>query len=264
MRARGFAVTIVALAGLAVAANAVAATRVVATDGLGTAADCSASVPAFSVIQDAVNASANGDTIKVCPGLYAAAVLVDKRLTILGRSTTVYATSCQSYNPNPAIDAIIEPDPLLPGQPQFTLAANGAALRSLVLRNNVSSPAILTDPSFSGFVVDRDLITNNAIGALVDTPATGAFGSNITTSCFRSNNGPGSLVGLGFGVYSDDTAVNVGIQASTFAANNTAAVQIDGVTAATTVSVTGNKSYGDNLFESLRNSTTSSITGNIA
>src|SRR5262245_23478375 len=62
-----------------------AATRVVDADGFGTASDCDAASPAFSSIQDAVNAAAPGDTIFICPGSYDEQVVVTTdNITIQG------------------------------------------------------------------------------------------------------------------------------------------------------------------------------------
>jgi Right handed beta helix region len=69
-------------------ASASAATRAVDDDGQATPRNCDASDTASTTIQGAVDASAAGDTIVVCPGTYAEQVTVpaDKdRLTLVSR-----------------------------------------------------------------------------------------------------------------------------------------------------------------------------------
>lgn len=60
-------------------------TWVVDADGAGSAADCNSSGPAITTVQAAINAAAPGDTVFVCPGIYAEQVVIGKdNLTLLG------------------------------------------------------------------------------------------------------------------------------------------------------------------------------------
>ena len=87
-------------------ASASAATRAVDDDGQATPRNCDASDPASPTIQGAVDASAAGDTIVVCPGTYTEQVTVpaDKdRLTLVSRERRqaiikAPATSNATYN----------------------------------------------------------------------------------------------------------------------------------------------------------------------
>jgi hypothetical protein len=65
------ALAMVGLLGLRSAAPVAAGdTLVVDDDGQGSAADCDATVGAYSTIQAAIDAASDGDTISVCPGTY--------------------------------------------------------------------------------------------------------------------------------------------------------------------------------------------------
>lgn len=59
-----------ALSLIAVPASAAGKVRVVDNDGKGSATNCDATTKAFSKIQKAIDASAAGDIVKVCPGTY--------------------------------------------------------------------------------------------------------------------------------------------------------------------------------------------------
>src|SRR5690606_37215124 len=59
-------------------------TLVVDDDGFASETDCDSPFPAYATIQSAINAAANGNTIKVCPGTYAENLIVDKKLTLQG------------------------------------------------------------------------------------------------------------------------------------------------------------------------------------
>ena len=74
-----------------------AATLVVDDDGMASATDCNATIPAYPTIGAAVAAANPGDTIKVCPGLYAEQVFIGtnasnvvlNNLTLLGAQASV-------------------------------------------------------------------------------------------------------------------------------------------------------------------------------
>lgn len=64
---------------------------VVDDDGLGSAANCNDSTPAFSTIQSAANAAPAGSTIRVCAGDYPERVSTNKNLNFLGPQAGVDA-----------------------------------------------------------------------------------------------------------------------------------------------------------------------------
>jgi len=75
---------------LPTAATAQGATRVVDDDGRASGVSCEAASPAPASIQAAINLSGSGDTILVCPGLYAEQLkIVAKSLTIRGVTSGV-------------------------------------------------------------------------------------------------------------------------------------------------------------------------------
>src|ERR1044072_1529126 len=59
-------------------ASVASAQQVVDDDGMGTPTNCSATNPAFTSIQAAVNATLANGTITVCPGTYDEQVVISK------------------------------------------------------------------------------------------------------------------------------------------------------------------------------------------
>src|SRR5437773_5093930 len=92
-----------------------AATLVVDDDGMASATDCNATTPAFPTISLAVAAASPGDTIKVCPGLYAEQVTIGtnasnvvlNNLTLLGAQAGVDART-RPFVPDPTTQSIID------------------------------------------------------------------------------------------------------------------------------------------------------------
>ena len=106
MKRSTLAVVAMAMSLTAVSSASAATTRAVDDDAQATARDCNARTPASPTIQGAVNASAPGDTIIVCPGTYVEQVTVPAgkdRLTLISsvrRQAIIKApaTSDLSYN----------------------------------------------------------------------------------------------------------------------------------------------------------------------
>src|SRR5262245_34296795 len=60
--------------------------RIVDDDGLGSSVSCDDGAPAFATIGSAIAASADGDTVLVCPGIYA------EHIDFSGKAITVQST----------------------------------------------------------------------------------------------------------------------------------------------------------------------------
>ena len=73
--------------GVSQPAGATGTTRYVSTSAVGSDTSCSS--PGYSTIQSAVTAASSGDTIVVCAGTYAGAVVNAKALTFQGANIGV-------------------------------------------------------------------------------------------------------------------------------------------------------------------------------
>lgn len=108
---------------------------VVDDDGRATATDCSASQRTYATLQAAVNASAAGDTILVCPGVYNEQVVVTtSNLTILGsgmqntflRPSAVQVNSVGSFDQFPMAPILLVSD------------ASGVTIKNLTLDGSLA------------------------------------------------------------------------------------------------------------------------------
>jgi hypothetical protein len=173
---------VIAIGVAAVTSHARAATLVVDDDGRGTAADCNSAALAFWNLQAAINAAQPGDTIVICPGLYAGGpadsrcqttyppcaegqnATVNKSLTIVGARSeeTTYVDQCRTFMPSPVTDTVIQP--LDPSLPILSIAADNVVVRGIVFEQ--AATAVSTSASFSGigYTVDRNLIRDNNVG----------------------------------------------------------------------------------------------------
>src|SRR3989442_12705615 len=134
-----------------------AATLVVDDDGFASATDCNALTPTFMTISAAVAAASHGDTIKVCPGLYAEQVFIGtnassvvlNNLTLLGAQAGVDART-RPFLPDPTTQSIIE-HPC--GPVQFmadNLELNGFTVQGSILPDPCFLSGIWSNPGFSG------------------------------------------------------------------------------------------------------------------
>lgn len=108
-------------------------------------------------IQEAVDEAQPGSVIRVCPGLYAESVAVDKPLEIRGQLDAVEGLDC--FAPNLGTlsadeQAIVDP----PGDTAigFTLAADDVRLAGFVIQGG--SIGVTTSDEYSGYRVDHNLM----------------------------------------------------------------------------------------------------------
>jgi len=96
--------------GVSQPAGATGTTRYVSTSGRRSDTSCSS--PGYSTIQSAVTAASSGDTIVVCAGTYAGAVVNAKALTFQGANIGV-AGATQS-GPESIVSVLASPTPMSP------------------------------------------------------------------------------------------------------------------------------------------------------
>ena len=136
------------LAGLVAAPNATARTWIV--DKIPDLASCPAGSADFMTIQEAVDAAAPGDVIKVCPDIYPEDVLIPKTLTLKG------AKAGTSGVDRPVIDLTTEASTL----GSFTIQAPQVVIDGFTVTLGVLPGSIAITVKTAGH---RSVITNNVI-----------------------------------------------------------------------------------------------------
>lgn len=173
----------------------------------------------YTSIQAAVNAAKPGDTVHVYPGLYSEVVTIDKRLTLVGSGPA----SARDRNGDPTQESIVQgvnSDPL----GILNLRADKVALRGFTVQGNTQGPGVFTDPAFSGYDVEDNLIwKNNPAGDPVpNTPSgglhlnsSGKYLTEVRGNAFEDH----TAESFGDGVYTELTIRNARIEGNYFAGN---------------------------------------------
>src|SRR3954468_5295156 len=122
----------------------------------------------FTSIQAAVDAAHPGDTIRVRPGLYNEAVVVDKKLTLTG----AFAPSKPGANDpatNPAKASIVDP---LGSGIGFSLTANDIILQGFTIENvdgDTDSVGVSVGATTTGDKVIANVIQDNTFGIYLNS-----------------------------------------------------------------------------------------------
>jgi hypothetical protein len=167
---------------------------VVDDDGLATAADCNALTPTYMTISAAEAAATPGDTIKVCPGLYAEQVSIDvPNLTVLGAQAGVDARSRLFV---PANESVID-HPCGPVQLRAdNIVLDGFTVQGATLSDPCFIAGIWTNPGSTGtnggFRILNNIVQNNISGIELDSNCVNATLVRFNLIQNNSNPGPGS------------------------------------------------------------------------
>ena len=157
---------------------------------------------AFGTIQDAINAAANGDDIRVGPGTFIESVNVNKSVDLLGNQVGLDA---QTRVVPPTQETIVQG---AGGFTAFTVTADDVTLDGFTVQGTTSGAGVFGITlvgGTSGSEVRNNIIQNNIAGiSLANDSAANA--TVIEGNLIRNNNQPGPLSGTG--IYSDE--INAG------------------------------------------------------
>ncbi|MFJ7904735.1 nitrous oxide reductase family maturation protein NosD [Streptomyces sp. NPDC096198] len=218
--------------------------------------------PQYATIQAAVAAAASGATIRVCAGVYAETVIVDKPLTFLGAQAGVDARTGRTVASDESIVDSSTGGFLVQGGvgsvtiDGFTIQDAGTATQ-----NADGIDAFLGGGS--GFSFLDNIITNNTYG--INFQSSGTLPTLVEHNRFVSNNQTGSAGGAGVFV-SNGPANNTTITENSFSGHTSAAVNTTGDSAnfSQNLAITDNTSTDDASFAVLVNANSSRVEGNTA
>lgn len=200
---------------LAVTAGALVggpAAEAATTRTVGTPSATCAPTTGLTTIQQGVDASAPGDTVKVCSGTYPESVTVEKTLTLQGpRSGTDART--RSTTADAGSDAVVNGG----SSSGFTVRGNGVTIDGFAVTGTTGEAGITLDGNQSGARIQNNLVRDNTIGLFA-----GGSGTVVTQNSFVTNNAAGSASGSG--IYSDTGTNNVTVSNNTFRDNQNAGV----------------------------------------
>jgi parallel beta-helix repeat protein len=231
-----------------------ATTLLVDEDGRGVPGNCNAmTMTPYTTIQSAVDAAAPGDTVQVCRGVYTENVTVGKALNIRGAKPGVNGTRAVV----PANESIVHTAD--PNQPIFLLEADGITVNGFLIEGNTNNVGIQTRPNFSGYQILNNIVRQNVFGIYLH--GSGAATTMVRRNLLEGNNQPGSASGNG--IYSDQGALGVTIQANTFRNHINAGVLFASAgTQQESITIQNNRSVDDNTFAALFNVTNAQVVAN--
>jgi parallel beta-helix repeat protein len=173
----------------------------------------------YTSIQAAVNDAKPGDTIQVFPGLYSEVVTVDKQLTLIG-SGPANARDRTGDTTQEAVVQGVNADPL----GVINLRANNIVLEGFTVQGNTQGPGVFTDPAFSGYDVENNMVwKNNPPGDPV--PNTPSGGLHINSNGKYPTEVRGNALedhtaeSFGDGVYTELTVSNARTEGNYFSGN---------------------------------------------
>lgn len=165
--------TALAVSLLAAPSTAAGKVRVVDDDGKATAASCNATKKTYKKVQPAINASAAGDIVKVCPGTYL------EKLTITGARKGLQVLSVQSGKATIKDPSISDPYPY----PPIVLIKDVANVTFKGFKVRVLSAAAYLPDSLDGIVASGATnvsIRNNDVGWAGPSDSTGKLMNGIS------------------------------------------------------------------------------------
>lgn len=243
-------------------AVAQAAILVVDQDAMASTTDCDALTPTpYTTITAAEAAAMSGDTIKVCPGLYAEMVSINvDNLTLKGAKAGVDART-RAFVPT---DESIIDHPCGPVQ----IMANNVVLDGFTVQGSTTSDpcflsGIWTNPGFSGtqggHQILNNIVQNNISGIELDSTCVNP--TLVQFNLIQNNNNPGP--GAGNAIQTNFGLCNATIDSNKFSGHTNSSFLV--VAASSTLDVTNNELVGGTperiVFAFV---STSTISGNVS
>jgi hypothetical protein len=156
----------------------------------------------FASIQEAVNASSDGDLVLVCPGTYVETVRVEKKLTIKGAKAGQDArwrdqTKESVITAEAEGGTVEEPTGNPAGLVQ--LLHKGITWDGFLIANNHLGPGMATSEAASDYRIRNTIFFDNGIG--LDLASNGRRGVEVLNNRFTANN-EFEGAGAGYGIYS--------------------------------------------------------------
>lgn len=228
------------------ATPALAATFVVDEDGFAVLGNCDALTPTYSSINAAIADASSGDTIVVCPGLYAEMVNINKdNLTLLGAQAGVDARTRPF---NPLTESIIDHQC---GPVQIT--ADDAVLDGFTVQGSNLDPFIFfacfgagiwMNPGFGadgGHDILNNIVQDNISGIELDSTCA-ANPTSVRFNLIQNN----SLTGAGSGnaIQTNFVLCNATIDSNKFSGHTNASVLIPAGVGATNLTIANNELVG--------------------
>ena len=152
----------------------------------------------FTTIQDAIDAAAPGDVVRVCPGIYTKTtdvdgplVTVDKPLTLRGEPETIQEIDCfaATYSPpDPTRQVVIQAPSSSTTEPPVLLKADGVELQGFVFQGVTIDNglwAVETSPAHSGYRVAHNVFQSNLVA--IRFGSSGDAPSEFDHNCLRDN-----------------------------------------------------------------------------
>lgn len=246
--------TATAFIGLTWATPAFGASTLVVDDNLS----CNGAT--YSTISAAVADASPGDTIRVCKGVYAETVDVDKSLTFLGPEANVDGRGSRPLVNEASVvsqngDFVIEP-----GVSDVTI--NGFTLRGAGIDSNIHD-AIEAFRGGSGFTIIDNVIRDNLLGINLQNPDK-SDPTEIADNAFI-NNSLGSSADGGTAIFiSNGPANSTTIEDNRFTTSRETAINFsgDGSNPSQSLIVADNTSRNDATFVVATNSTNAVIADN--
>ena len=197
----------------------------------------------YTTIGAAIAASSPGDTIQVCPGLYAEQVQINKTLTLLGAQAGVDARTRVPTN-----ESII----VHPCGPVQIMADNvvldGFTVQGSTLPDPCFLAGIWTNPDFSGtqggHQILNNIVQNNISGIELDS-ACAANPTLVQHNLIQNNNNPGP--GSGNGIQVNFGLCNTTLDANKFSGHTSSSVLVSNFGTNQNITVSSNELVGGTL-----------------
>ena len=188
---------------------------------------------AFTGVQAALDAARIGDTVRVCGGTYAGAVMLDKSVSLVAQVPAAPGVDCLGGGPVPDGSAMIVG--------AVTMSGPGARLDGLVVTG--APTGVTTSADAAGYQLRRAVVQGNEDFG-IDLRSSGGQATVVEGNCIRGNAGDGTL-GEHAGIVADSAdLIDAAIRNNTFT-GNLEAISIVGLRSYSKISIRQNTVRGE-------------------